>query len=349
MHDNYVHDLVGHGYNTRPHHLPFIYPSCALQRQYLGYEQRADCDIFTRNDQECSTLSTVYYAVPVVTTVTETVDLSGSYAVVGSDSSQVGFSKPASFSAVVSGPPEPTSFSEITSFPHATAIPQGVWSPSVPSVSGVYFFTVSSGTTEWLGGQTPLPAQSYVIETSTVVIEPIPSSTFFLSRGESTSSSTTTIEAASISAAALTETLTGSPTSATGHVISPSFASIGSCGWNCTTLHRVKHTGTWSGKYGSSAYNLGTSSFATSFLTQHNSSSTPTPLGHQYRNKYARQVGVMVTATIDGVVVSWTNTYDGLVASTPPPSSIAPSLSSFEVQISGMLQSVVTKLGPNLT
>ena len=309
-------------------------------KQDLLCKQGADCNIFTRHAQECSTLSTVYYGIPVVTTVTETAGLSGYYTVIGSDSSQVGFLMPTSF-------PKAISVSRPTSFPQASAFPQELRSASVPSVSGVYFFTVGNGTTQWLGGQTPPPAQSYIIETSTVVIEPIPTSTF-LSTGESISSSTTTIEPTRITTEALTGTLTGYPTSTAGRVINPSIASNGSYGWNGTTFHRAKHTRKWSGSIGSSAHGIGVSGVAGPHFTQHNCSSIPTPLEHQYRNKYARQLGVMVTATIDGVVVSWTNTYDGFVASTPPPSSLTLSLNSIEVSISGMLHSAVTSINTDV-
>ena len=69
---------------------------------------------------------------------------------------------------------------------------------------------------------------------------------------------------------------------------------------------------------------------------QHISLSTPAPLRHQYRNKHARQVGAIVTATINGIVDSWTNMYNGLVPPTPTPSWSIPTFFSVEPSISGI-------------
>ncbi len=47
--------------------------------------------------------------------------------------------------------------------------------------------------------------------------------------------------------------------------------------------------------------------------------SSPYATGESSDSLAARQVGSIVVATIEGIVVSWTNSYDGQPATTPTP------------------------------
>jgi len=241
---------------------------------------------------------------------------------------------------------------------------------STSTASGLYYFSVENGTTTWLGGATPPPAQSYVIQTSTFVLQPVQSIspdlpateqihststttvevTSFLtvltetitlpSKPSADSTSTTTVEVTSFSTVFLTETITESTPSATSAPTVSGFAGVGagSYGWNATTLHHGKSTKGWSGTLGYSIYATAASSVRPPQPTRPHPETAPISPRHHANRLNARQVGAIVTATINGVVVTWTNAWAGVEpSSTPLPVSFSPSLPA--ATISGKLKS----------
>ena len=247
---------------------------------------------------------------------------------------------------------------------------------STTTALGLYYFSVDNGTTTWLGGATPPPAQSYVVQTSTFVLQPVQSVspdlfttkqihttststttievTSFLtvlteaitlpSISSADSTSTTTVEVTSFSTVFLTETLTDSTPSATTAPTASGFASIGagSYGWNATTLHYGKSTEGWSGTIGYSIYATAASSVRAPQPSRPYPETALISPRHPANRKNARQVGAIVTATIDGVVVTWTNVWAGVEpSSTPLPVSFSSSIptETLTETISGKLKS----------
>lgn len=112
-----------------------------------------------------------------------------------------------------------------------------------------------------------------------------------------------------------------------------SFTGIGASGWNATatTLQTVKGGPTGSGvsALSNQAHQTGVvSAIPNNFQTGY-TYGVPAPSGQVYRKEGKRQVGSIVVATINGVVVSWTNVWDGGAAATPvpsPPSKAQPPL-----------------------
>ena len=112
-----------------------------------------------------------------------------------------------------------------------------------------------------------------------------------------------------------------------------SFTGIGAGGWNATgtTLQTVKAGPTGSGVTASNiqAQPSGVASAVGTGSPTGYKSSVSSPSGRLYMRNGKRQLGSIVVATINGVVVSWTNVWDGGAPATPipsPPSAAEPPL-----------------------
>lgn len=195
-------------------------------------------------------------------------------------------------------------------------------SGSDSSASGLYsFFVGTNGITAWLGGQTPPATESQVTATVTVVIEPQPSSSWVSSTEKAQTISIETVTMTSVFTDLLTETLTVSSPVASISTSPGTFNGIGPYGWNVTTLQRVKVTGSGPGHYLSAT---SASSVRAPQWTKPSSGLAPAP-SVWYHPHEKRQVGAVVTATINGVVVSWTNSYDGAPKTVVPYSATSKS------------------------
>ena len=206
------------------------------------------------------------------------------------------------------------------------------------SASGLYSFLVENGITIWLGGITPPATESFVVATATVVVEPVPnlqsSSSTVQVQAPIPVTSIETVQVTSVFTINLAEIPTESSSVASVSAAAKSFPGAGSNGWNVTTLTRVTHrkheTGTGYHRHATGA----SGGFAHHSLESYHWSN-PIPSGEP-EPKDKRQLGAIVTATIDGVIVSWTNTYDGIpqtVASIPSSSIVTYSV----VDVSGKL------------
>ncbi|KAL8807333.1 MAG: hypothetical protein Q9200_004713 [Gallowayella weberi] len=243
-----------------------------------------------------------------------------------------------------------------------------------PVQGGPYSFAEENGHTIWLGGKTPTSGGVYVTSTLAVTLQPQPSSTEtltftksserILSSGDGTTSWTTT--STDFYTHYLTKALT---LEATGSSLPapkvPPY--LGHFGWNATltTLQTVrsgvantkpsdvgsKNPATWSssGDHSKSyhAYSETSAGWVPSGQVAP-SASSPT------RRRHPRQVGAVVTATIDGAVVTFTNVWAGESLTHAPstsskiPTSISvfPSLGVFLHKVSGGATAEVSQCHP---
>ena len=214
---------------------------------------------------------------------------------------------------------------------------------------GPYYFSVHNGITTWLGGHSPAPSISYVIKTSTVVIQPSPTMNMLSSTEDSqatstenihiTSTSTKTIRLTTFITERLTETLTVSSTSGVSGVASTSTGyspyKYSSYGWNATASRfKTISLKTGSGMDWPGYYATGSPSGTAPHSIAYPKVPAYAPRGLKLHGREP-QVGAIVTATINGVVVSWTNLYDG---ATTLASSTAHSSPTATIKISGMSQ-----------
>ncbi|KAL8668058.1 MAG: hypothetical protein Q9202_000036 [Teloschistes flavicans] len=253
---------------------------------------------------------------------------------------------------------EATATLSLTSFqtdPNVVSAPN-VQEPGYPQDSS-FSFAIVDGTTTWLGGKTPYPSAGFVTNTRVVTIVPQPVTTpsptavtsieDALASDGQTTTSYTTISSTSI----YTHHLTAAPS------LQPALPSsplpnlspyLGHKGWNTTltTLQRLR--GEAAPTDSSNAWPTYTATWATSVKSD--------SIASLYTNrKQARQVGAIVTATIDGVVVSWTNSYAGEQVTQTPPSSVGavtsalPNPEPSNVADYGCLSSTQSDLVPTTT
>ncbi|KAL9052148.1 MAG: hypothetical protein Q9206_004421 [Seirophora lacunosa] len=179
--------------------------------------------------------------------------------------------------------------------------------------SGHYYYAVDEGTTIWLGSRTPTSGATLATNTMVVTVQPQPEHTggsIVVTTSQSssaledeTSTSYTTFLSTSFHTSYLTKDLVLEP----GTTSRPSVKLTpypGSHGWN-STLSIAQET------EGSSPVSASASS--PTWPASGIAASTPS---YAIKRHHPRQVGAVVSATINGVVVSWTNAYDG-VPSTP--------------------------------
>ena len=313
-----------------------------------------------RDPRACGSITTIF--VTAISTVTETFEsnINHGYSLASTLNTPPDAAAP---SVILTSEASPAIITTHTVFETITrGISTTESTPEATSITvdeGPFFFTVHNGITTWLGGHTPTLSISYVIETSTVFIQPVPSMSMVTSMSNasstkdsqvtsteeihSTSTSTKTIEVTSFITAYLTETITA-PTSSS--VSGGARASSGNnssnyhpYGWNATTTFKTISIGIGSGISWPGAYATGNGQS----VTAPHPITSPTahshvPSGLTFEQRGA-QAGAMVTATIDGVVVSWTNIFEGAqysASATADPSSATKHTSLF-----GMSQEIL--------
>ncbi|KAI4115878.1 MAG: hypothetical protein LQ345_003604 [Seirophora villosa] len=192
--------------------------------------------------------------------------------------------------------------------------------------SGHYYYAVDEGTTIWLGSRTPTSGATLATNTMVVTVQPQPEHTggsIVVTTSQSssaledeTSTSYETFLSTSFHTSYLTKELVLEP----GTTSRPSVKLTpypGSYGWNSTLFIAQETEGSSSVSASASSPTWPASGIA---------ASAPS---YAIKRHHPRQVGAVVSATINGVVVSWTNAYDGPTSSTysvaeaPPPFSNA--------------------------
>ena len=154
------------------------------------------------------------------------------------------------------------------------------------SHAGAYSFTEDNGTTSWMGASPP-SSMSLITATSYVTLEP-----------------------------AQTLTTTAGTVLSTSRPYAKGYIPFGTTGWNATSSSSIA----LSVPSGSTGKGVNGSSYDDKLASQYlTSKSFPTskPTSFAYRIN-RRQAGQIISATIDGVAVSWTNNYDGGERTTAP-------------------------------
>ena len=241
---------------------------------------------------------------------------------------------------------------------------------SVSANQGPFYFSVHDGTTEWAGGKTPPATYSQVLQTATVVVVPVPTSHSTSSMEKAlTTTSTLTIMSTIYLTQALTKTVVETnslpltpltsivtiyltETVVSNTIVTPSplksFTGIGSSGWNTSTTHQQSTAGaTGTGLPGPHTYAIGASGVIAPSFKSTNSAPTAIKSGEKINKMKARQVGALVTATINGVIVSWTNTYDGSTPTKSLPLAPIASTSSIVVPASSTTALVTLSTVPD--
>lgn len=174
----------------------------------------------------------------------------------------------------------------------------------------LYSFAEENGTTTWLGA-TPPASASLITSTQVVTMQPVPPGYVAPPVEATPVTSYLTLS----STETLTETLTKTQT-LTVPIASASagaYTGLASNGWNSSmpTFITVKTPAIGSvtieeklAQYSGTAYPVVSSGVV------------PVPRGNTMRLNKARDIADIIVATIDGVVVSWTDNYDGTPLST---------------------------------
>ena len=251
-------------------------------------------------------------------------------------------------------------------YTYAVTVTQPTTTIQTTTDQGPYYFSVVNGSTAWAGRKTPPATDSLVLETTVVLISPVlstpipstlamtsystvsypntwlstwvartwastttpvPSNTAVLSYGAVSTPSASPPAWNSVSTESVTWIATEPSTSSIAAFVSASataFTGFGSLGWNSTSNANTEAiTGLSANMLPSwSTYATG----ASSVTAAADPSASPKPELKVRHVNEIRQVGSEVTATIDGVVVSWINVWDGTTTiTTIPPIPTFPS------------------------
>ena len=206
---------------------------------------------------------------------------------------------------------EPTA--TLTNFQTQTDVVSIVTAPvaSVEANQGPYSFAELSGRTTSLGGKKPPASEPVVVLTKAITVLPVPTSAYISPPESSLTASYSTLSTTSTTFKVFTETRTES--SSTSLAAAKPFTGVATYGWNSTltTLLTVATGAKQSG-----------GTYPTGHPHSNTGHSKP-PKGSDYSwprpqmtgtvpgSLAERQVGAVVVATIEGQVVSWTNSYGG--------------------------------------
>lgn len=228
-----------------------------------------------------------------------------------------------------------SSTSFLTSTKFVSANPDPVPTPAQPSSvqGGPYSFAEVDGSTLWLGGKTPSSDAALVTNTLVVTLQPQPSSTETLSfttssgtvwsASDGTSTSWTTVSSTSYYTHYLSKALTlgAAATALSAPKLSPY---VGHNGWNATftTLQKSqsgtatskpwgvhsKEPATWAP---SVEHSKPSDAYSKAPTAWYPSTQAAASAYLPVKRRHPRQVGALVTATVDGVVVTFTNVWAG--------------------------------------
>lgn len=233
-----------------------------------------------------------------------------------------------------------------------TPTPAQISPKPVAMGQGPYYFTAHSGTTFWIGGNTPPAGISYSTSTAIITVLPVPSTSPALSE-ESTSYSTITLTRVSLvlntvrRIKSIPEDLFAAtpiePTTIPTASSKP-FNVLRSSGWNTSTTSiglKVFESGAallkghhhQTGARENFTKSAGTSPALTASI-QSSIAPASTSSNNMTKSLEARQFGATVFATIEGELVSWINTYAG-----PDPTASDPIAATSNVPIHEDVQS----------
>ena len=269
----------------------------------------------------CSSVSTVFITVPASPTVETIYALSeGSAATLGIEASNNGAAQPTSTLITKTLTASMVSM-QVVSVIHASSRSEN---------QAAYSFTEDNGTTTWLGA-TPPALASLKTSTQVISLEPVP--TGYVAPPAEVTPITSYLTVSPTKTRTETYVATQTLAVLTAPASAGAYTGLASNGWNSSmsTLITVKSPGVGSVtiaeelvQYSITAYPMIPSGLV------------PFPRGNAARQKKVRDVENIISATIDGVVVSWTDSYDGVpLSSSNTSSSVVPvtaTTSQFEPQ-----------------
>ena len=307
-------------------------------------------DIASRIDYTCGSLSTVFVTVPAPP-VTKTVTIPDEIpsATVSGNVLPIKLSIPSDSLTNIT-----TTLTEYITYLHLVSTVQAIPTSDVASQDH-YTFTEHHGTTIWFDGKKPPAGIPLVTSTATVTIQPVPLNSGVSTGGnaEPTSYLTVLLTVVKHEKVALTKTVSVATTSDTAAISStasassatltplavsvPSTATASSIATTSTKIFRGHRLNGWNTTFTAVPKEKAAKSVTEPVKPFHhqpnakeNHAARPgiaSPAAASYPNNAtkhleARQLGAIVVATIAGVVVSWTNNYDGGAATTPAPATI---------------------------
>lgn len=222
---------------------------------------------------------------------------------------------------------------------------------SAPFVAGQgpYSFNVNNGVTSWFGGRVPPSTDNLVTSTSVVTLVPVPESSPVSGEvpepttGDTPTTSYTTTFLTTEVSLIRTETLTESMPS--GVASAKIFSGLGSSGWNVTyTTFKTVKISQGGNRVAKSEFPKTGLDGETRLPLPGSTLTLPasSPSISVTKHKHARQLGAVIEATIDGVIVSWTNNYQGSSASTSGHSGPALPMTTPSIVSSGKLLQVIS-------
>lgn len=197
-----------------------------------------------------------------------------------------------------------------------------------------FSFVEQNGDTMWLEGKTPPSSLTYAVMTSNIRIQPLPSTAIVPQKDEVIPSGEFLLTDSRFDILMMfshwsADSVTTAKKAYTGH---------GSAGWNATTFSTV---------IGSSpALKSTASAIEKDMLLTDSASLKSYPTTFATRRVKARDVGDMVFAKINGVMVSWANLYDGSSPVTSALSILEPS-SCFPLEFCDLSVNSFRSFGPN--
>lgn len=182
---------------------------------------------------------------------------------------------------------------------------------AVEANQGPYSFAEHNGTTIWLGGKEPSASGSVIVRTKAITVLPVPPSAYVPTSEHSLTSSYTTLYLTRTTSKVFTKTLTES--SSTAVAAAKPFTGLATYGWNSslTTLLTVPASTKESGRAYSTGHLPSNSGHNKPPINTTYPFFGPQITGNGSASLAERQVGAIVVATIEGHVVSWTNSYNG--------------------------------------
>ena len=290
--------------------------------------------VSSRPEAACGSISTVYTTLPG-SSITETSTLT------------VTARKPQSLSINAAGVSFTSSDATATDTNYLTSTDvisiDESSSTSAVADQGPFFFNIDNGITSWYSGKKPPSTASFVTSTAIITLVPVPESSSVsvdvpepsTSDIPTSTSYITTLLTTKVSKMH-TETLTESLSPSVVSTSTKLFSGFGSSGWNATyaTLKTIKVTEEGS-RVVKSDYPK-TDLRDDKHLLLPGSARTPPASSPSIKYNHARDVGATVHATINGAVVSWTNSYQG---TSTPKSAVASSPAVPMVSISLVLSS----------
>ncbi|KAL8907215.1 MAG: hypothetical protein Q9171_005948 [Xanthocarpia ochracea] len=244
-----------------------------------------------------------------------------------------------------------TSTKVITLNHHSVAEPAQTSSP----IAGPYSFAEENGSTIWLGGKTPTSGAILVTDTLVVTLQPQPSSTEtvsfttaserVLTSKDGTTTSWTTLSSTSFYTHYLKNVL--SVETVATSLPAPNLSTyLGNNGWNATlTTLQTLPSGvaiTKPSDVQSKNLQIGASAITPTRASDtyrktpaawSSSGQVTASVAFPLKRLHPRQVGAIVTATINGVVVTWTNVWAGDPITTEPATSTEIPISNLAILV----------------